>query len=752
VSSTPPGPPRRGRDRLRLVTPAPSSVHGGRLRRDDERAAGRDPRYGTGRSRHDDDHYYDGHDEYEYEYDHGAYRGPEDDGEYGEYDRRAEYEHDDSYRGARRGTTRRPARSGAAGGRAAPRSGPGAAGGRRVHRPGDPAARTASTRGGGAARGMRPAAGRRPPPRRPRAPRSYRLGSPRRRVRVTVVFMCVLLGILALRLTQLQGISASTYAAQAEAQRLRTIVLPAARGSITDRSGHTLAQHVELRAVYANPQNIRDARVTAAKLSPLLRVDAAKLEKLMSHGPDDHTKFVYLARRLTPDVGDKVTKLALRGIGIAEERGRTYPAGPLAANVVGFMRLGPGDVPEGAGGLELAYDRVLRGTDGKRQLLANPEGIEIPSGRTRQKDPVPGSALRLTLDRDIQWNAQNAIAEAVATSQADGGSVIVTDPRSGDILAMADAPTFDPNNITPRDTAALGNRATRDAYEPGSVNKVITMAAALDHGLITDQTPMTIPPSIVRGGVRIADSEPHGVEHLTTAGVLARSSNIGTVEIADQVGREGLDRELRAFGLGARTGLNFPGEGSGLLPPARAWSGSQAATISYGQGMSATALQMASVYMTIANGGVRVTPRLVDAVTGPDGTVTTTPHPPGQRVISAQTASTLSRMLEAVATNEGTAPLADVPGYRVAGKTGTANRPDPVHGGYEGYTSSFIGFAPADNPRVVVEVVLDHPRNGYFGGQVAAPVFQKVMSFALTTLGVPQPTTKPAPLVLDLDK
>ncbi|WP_391530230.1 peptidoglycan D,D-transpeptidase FtsI family protein, partial [Candidatus Frankia nodulisporulans] len=600
-------------------------------------------------------------------------------------------------------------------------------------------------RGGG-----RPGGGRRPP--RPVVPRTYRLGSPRRRVRVTVVLMVGLLGILALRLTQLQGISASRYAAQAEAQRLRVIPLPAARGAITDRTGHTLAQHVELRAVYANPSNIKNVPLTAARLAPLLGESVATLTKRMTTDPDAGVKFVYLARRLTPQVGDKVTRLGLAGIGITEERGRTYPGGSLAANVVGFMRSGKGDSLVGGGGMELEYDQQLRGADGKRQLMANPEGIEIPSGRTSQTDPVPGSALRLTLDRDIQWSAQNAIAEAVQSSQADGGTVVVMDPRTGDILAMADAPTFDPNHITAKDTAALGNRATRDAYEPGSVNKVITMAAALDQGLITDQTPVTIPPSIVRGGVSIEDSEKHGVEHLTTAGVLARSSNIGTVEIADQVGRAGLERALRAFGLGARTGLHFPGEGSGLLPPSKDWSGSQAATISYGQGMSATALQMASVYATVANGGVRVTPRLVDAVTGPDGVVTTAAHPPGQRVISAQTASTLTAMLETVATNEGTAPLAQVPGYRVAGKTGTAYRPDPVHGGYQGYTSSFIGFAPADAPRVVVEVVLDNPKNGYYGGQVAAPVFQKVMSFALTTLGVPQPTTKPSPLVLDLDQ
>ncbi|MCK9893857.1 penicillin-binding protein 2 [Frankia sp. AgB32] len=803
MSSTLSGPPRRGRGRLRLVAPPPNSVHGGRLRRDDEgdepgarrpaaRGRYRDDRRdrrGIDRPDHghpDDVGYDDEYDEYGADdHDENDRRGPGGSGGRPERSRRSSgasaARAGTSRSGAsgtgttragsartgstrtgtgrtgtartgtartgtartgtartgtaRTGTARNSTARGGAGGRTTDSD----AGVRRVHRPG-----TAPR--AGAASG----AGRRRP--RPLPPRTYRLGSPRRRVRVAILLMCALLGILALRLTQLQGISASKYAAQAEAQRLRTIVLPAARGALTDRSGHTLAQHVELRAVYANPMNVKDIRATAAALAPVLNVPVDTLAQRMTTDPKRNIKFVYLARGLTPDVGDKVTHLELRGIGITEERGRAYPAGPLASNVVGFMRQGVDDVLVGGGGLELQYDSLLRGTDGERQLLANPEGLEIPSGHTRQKDPKPGSALRLTLDRDIQWNAQQAIADAVTSSQADGGTVIVMDPRTGDLLAMADAPQFNPNHITAQDTPALGNRATSDAYEPGSVNKVITMAAALDRGEITAETPITVPPSIVRGGVRISDSEPHGVENLTTAGVLARSSNIGTVEVADRVGRTALEQALRAFGLGAKTGLGFPGEGTGLLPPAKDWSGSQAATIAYGQGMSATALQMASVYATIANGGVRVTPRLVDAITGPDRKATMTPHPAGRRVVSAQTASTLTRMLEAVATNEGTAPLAEVPGYRVAGKTGTANRPDPVHGGYAGYTSSFIGFAPADSPRVVVEVVLDNPKNGYFGGQVAAPVFQKVMSFALTTLGVPQPTTKPAPLVLDLDK
>ncbi|CAI7977952.1 cell division protein FtsI (penicillin-binding protein 3) [Frankia sp. Hr75.2] len=587
----------------------------------------------------------------------------------------------------------------------------------------------------------------------PRPSRPFVLASPRRRVRVSVVLMIAVLVVIAGRLAQLQGFASSNYAEQAEQQRLRKSVLPADRGMITDRHGDALAQDVERRAVYADPWLMNEAQVVdaARKLAPLLGESENTLRKSMTSN-DPQVRFVYLGRRLDRAVGDEVDKLGLRGIGVLPERGRWYPSLTLGANFVGFTKLGENDAIVGAGGLELAYDSVLRGTDGRRQIEADPSGREIPSAQSVEKDPVSGSTLRLTIDNYIQWDAQSAIAEAVRTSEADGGTIVVMNPKTGDLLAMADAPQFDPNNITSRDIDAIGNRSTGQAFEPGSVNKVITMAAALDRNLIETTTPITVPPSIERGGVTITDSEPHGTEHLTAAGVLARSSNIGTVLVAERVGNDNLEQMMRAFGLGKATEVDFPGEAAGILPPAADWSGSQAATIAYGQGTSATALQMASVYATVANGGMRVAPRLVDAITGPDGVTRPTPRAPERRVVSPETASTLTRMLEAVATTQGTAPAAEVAGYRVAGKTGTAKRYDPVNGGYDGYVSTFIGFAPADDPQVVVEVVLDHPRKGFYGGEVAAPVFKRVMSFALTTLGVPPPGTRPEPLVLDLDR
>uniref|UniRef100_UPI001EF66E7C peptidoglycan D,D-transpeptidase FtsI family protein n=2 Tax=Frankia sp. Cj3 TaxID=2880976 RepID=UPI001EF66E7C len=592
----------------------------------------------------------------------------------------------------------------------------------------------------------RGAGARRPPPRTGPARPPLRLGSPRRRLRAAVVILCLLLIVLAGRLTQLQAFQASTYARRAEQERLHIAALPAVRGVITDRGGAVLAQDVDARSVYADPRNITDARAVANLLAPILQVPAdALVAKFRSSG-----RFVYLARGLDPAVGATVTKLQLAGIGVLEERRRLYPSGSLASNVVGFTTVGDNDVLVGGGGIEGAYDRVLRGIDGARRVEMDPAGRPIPSAASRESDPVPGSSVRLTLDRDIQWAAQGAIADAVRATQADGGSVVVMVPGSGDILAMADAPDYDPNKIASADPSTLKNRATQDVYEPGSVNKVITMAAAIDRGLISPETPVTVPSSMRIAGQTFMDAEPHGVEHLTAAGVLARSSNLGTIQIASRIGSANLETALRAFGLGSKTGLRFPGESAGILKPSSAWDPQQAATISYGQGMSATAIQMASVYATIANGGVRVAPRLVESTTSPDGAVHTTPRDPGTRVVAASTATTISQMLEAVATDSGTAPLAAIDGYRVAGKTGTAQRLGPS-GHYSGYVASFVGFAPADQPRVVVEVVLDNPRDGHFGGTVAAPVFQKVMTFALATLAVPPPGTTAPRFVLDRD-
>jgi len=593
------------------------------------------------------------------------------------------------------------------------------------------------------ARAAARAAGPRPPRRRPpRRPGRRALASSRRRLRIGVVVMVVLLLVLATRLTQLQGFSAATYARQADRQRTQVINLPAVRGEITDRDGATLAQDIEARAVYADPTLVHDPVATAAKLSPLIGLPAATIEQKINQNRT--LRFVYLVRGLPPAIGDQVKKLELKGVGVLDERRRVYPDDSVASNVVGYTRFGDKDLLQGNGGIELEYDSDLRGKDGTLRLQTDPSGQEIPSAPSSEEAAVQGKDVRLTLDEDIQWAAQQALAQGVAQTQADAGTIVIMEPGTGNILAMADSPEFDPNNVAQANPAALGNRATGYAYEPGSVDKVLPMAAALDQGKITPTSPVTVPPDIRRGGVTIRDAENHGTLQLTATGVLAHSSNIGAVLISEKVGPAGLAATMRKFGLGQRTGLRFPGETGGELAPSSTWTASQAATIAYGQGMSATALQLAGVYAAIANGGVRMTPRLVDAVGSSTGAMVPTPKTPGVRVISASTAKALSDMLEQVTTRNGTAPAAAVPGYRVAGKTGTAYRINPTGAGYNGYVASFIGFAPADHPKVVIAVVLDNPKASYFGGTAAAPVFRQVMTFALATLGVP-PSTSPAP-------
>ena len=559
---------------------------------------------------------------------------------------------------------------------------------------------------------------------------------PRRRIEVFLIGSLIILSLIAGRLVQLQGLDRTNYTAMAEKQRLHTVGLSAPRGEIVDRDGNPLAETIDARDVYADPEKVVDASTEAARLAPLLGVRASVIAQQLAQ----HTSFVYLLRQATPQLAAKIIDLQLPGIGVLPATKRIYPAGTLASNVVGFANA-DGD---GLAGLEYSFQKTLAGHDGVRTFETGLSGSPIPDGQDIVKPAVPGTGLELTIQRDIQWKAQQAISAQVHAVHADSGTVIVMDPRTGQILALAVSPGFDPNDPSASPMAAFGDPAISEVYEPGSVNKVITMSAALQDGVANPRSPFTVPGVLHDAGFTFHDAEPHGVERLTLTGILAKSSNIGTIEVANRLGAARLYHYLRAYGFGAPTGVGLPGDGVGLLPKLRDWTASTLPTTAFGQGIGVTALQVASVYATIANGGVRVTPNLVADRIEPDGTRTPAAPPERRRVIDAKTAHELSDMLEAVTTNEGTAPLARIPGYRIAGKTGTANRPNG-HGGYggAGYTSSFVGFAPADDPKLLVEVVLQNPRNGHFGGLVAAPVFHDVMSFALQTLKVPPTGTKP---------
>ncbi|MFE9770226.1 peptidoglycan D,D-transpeptidase FtsI family protein [Streptomyces sp. NPDC005931] len=616
--------------------------------------------------------------------------------------------------------------------------------------------------------GARPA--RRPGPPRPGTPRPLRLGSPRPRLRLIGLALTLVLIAFVVRLFQVQAVDASTYAAKAERNRYVGQVLAAERGEITDRNGVALATSEDAYDITADPTmfapdelKIADGpEQAAALLAPILGQDQDKLVGKLR--PENRAlRYVKLAGRQTPQVWkqikdlksalakkaetDKSTANVLSGVFSVPTSKRVYPNNELAAGILGWVNA----EGKGGGGIELRLDRQLAGKDGKIRY-AQSGGRLVPTAGSTETPAVPGSDVELTIHRDIQWAAQNAISRQVEKSRADRGYVIVQDTRTGEVLAMANAPGFDPNDLSEADPAALGNAAVQDAFEPGSTAKVMSMAAVLEEKAAAPRTHVVVPNRLHRGDRLFKDDIDHPTWYLTLNGVLAKSSNIGTILATGQLGRTQAQANkvlydyLRKFGLGSHTGLGFPGETRGILAPPDKWSTSQQYTIPFGQGVSINAMQAASVYSTIANGGVRVEPTLVRGLKGPDGSFTPAEKPDRTRVVSAGTAKTLARMLESVVDDEeGTGTKARIPGYRVAGKTGTANRVDPATGKYHGYTSSFAGFAPADQPRVTVYCAIQNATKGnYFGGQICGPVYKQVMEFALKTLQVPPTGAEPA--------
>ncbi|MFF3330802.1 peptidoglycan D,D-transpeptidase FtsI family protein [Streptomyces sp. NPDC002888] len=615
--------------------------------------------------------------------------------------------------------------------------------------------------------GARPA--RRPAPPRPGAPRIIRLGSPRPRLRLVGLALALVMIAFVVRLLQVQAVDASTYAAKAERNRYVGYVLAAERGGITDRSGVALATSVDAYDITADPTMFTSKQLkvgdgpeqAAALLAPILGQDQETLiTKLKAKG-----QYVMLARRQTPQVWKQIKDLrtalvakgktdpstanVLSGVFAVSSSKRVYPNGDLAAGILGWVN----DEGKGGGGVEQQLNGLLAGKDGKIRY-AQSGGRQVPTAGSTETPAVPGADVELTIDRDIQWAAQNAITQQVKESAADRGYVIVQDARTGEVLAMANSPGFDPNDLSQANSAAMGNAALQDAYEPGSTAKVMSMAAVLEENAATPQTHVVVPNRLHRGDRLFKDDIDHPTWYLTLNGVLAKSSNIGTILATGQLGKtqaeanQVLSSYLRKFGIGAYTGLDFPGETKGILAPADKWSTSQQYTIPFGQGVSMNAMQAASVYSTIANGGVRVEPTLVRGTKGPDGRFEPAPKPKKTRVVSAKTAKTLAQMLESVVDDEeGTGTKARIPGYRVAGKTGTANRVDPATGKYHGYTSSFAGFAPADKPRITVYCAIQNATKGsYFGGQICGPVYKQVMEFALKSLQIPPTGAKAAKL------
>ena len=556
---------------------------------------------------------------------------------------------------------------------------------------------------------------------------------PGRRVGALFALMALSLGAVATRLVLLQVRDAATYEALAAEQRVRRIALPAERGTIYDRSMHELALSLPAKAVYADPAMVSDPVWTADRLAGILGARPADLHRSLTAPP----RFEYLARSVDLAVANRVRQLDLPGIGFIDEPKRTYPGGSLAAQVLGFVGV------DGAGlaGLELQWDEVLAGRPGRMLVEQDPDGQSIPQGRLELEEPRRGRDLVLTIDKDLQYFTERALARAVARNGALGGSVIVMDPSTGDVLAMATNPGFDANAYREASPILTKNRGVTDVYEPGSVNKVITASAALEEGVIGIRERLWVPPRYQVGDKVFGEAHPRPAMAMTLTDVIAQSSNIGTIMTAERLGSDRLDAYLRDFGFGVETGIRFPGESDGILMPEEEWWTTSMGTIPIGQGIAVTPLQMASVYATVANDGVRVAPRLVRG-TVEGGEVRERRPEVRERVVSTSTARLVTRML-AEAVSSGTGTEAQLPGYWVAGKTGTARKPLEGALGYgDEYVASFIGFAPARDPSVVVAAIIDEPDTVY-GGVAAAPLFREVMGFALAHLRVP--TAEPPP-------
>lgn len=578
------------------------------------------------------------------------------------------------------------------------------------------------------------------------------------RLRAAMLAIMVLISLFAARLLQLQAVDPKSLALMAQESGVKTIDLPAKRGQILDRVGRPLADSVEARQLIADPLTTAPySGVIATVLAKELGLDYFEvLAQLQITGKGG--RFQVIARRVPstkaaelvakvqaavkPLVTDpELKKLPFGGIYTEPDTLRVYPQKDVAANLLGFLN----DLGEPAGGLEASFNSTLEGKDGSDTYEVG-SGNRIPLGDNSTVAPVDGHSVQLTIDSDLQWYVQRVLRTAVQGSRAESGTAVVMNTKTGELLALADFPTLDANDPGASRPAARSTRALADVYEPGSVQKVLTVSALLDKNLVSPRTKVTVPSELAVQDRTIHDWFPHGTIRLTMAGVIARSSNIGTAMAARKLTNEQLHGYLSNFGLGSKTGLGLPGESRGILPDASRWQPINQATIAFGQGVSVNAVQMAAAVNTVANAGEYVSPSLIQGgvktTAGTKvGTATSTRH----QVISVAAAQKMARMMEMVTDEQlGTAPGARVPGYRVAGKTGTAQRVGAKCGCYDGtFTVSFAGFAPADSPEFTVYVVIQNPRNGGGGGSIGGPAFSKIMRYLLSRYGV-TPTETPA--------
>ena len=563
-----------------------------------------------------------------------------------------------------------------------------------------------------------PATQRRPPTRRPR--RGPGLPPTRlveRRIGLLFALFLMLLALAALRATWLGTVRSGSLSERAVSQQIEDIADPASRGTIFDRNGVELAVSEDSVTVFAHPFLIDDPMKVAAKLAPLIGLTEDELLRKLSNRK---LTFVYLRRKMDASLGEKIKKLGIEGIGTVTEPKRVYPQGYLASQVLGLV----GTDNVGLSGLEYARDKELRGEDGERRLVK--DALGEPVSLVETKRATPGESLQLTLDTRIQERTEAVLAEVGQTYTPQGATAVVMDPRSGEILALANWPRVDANNVDGAPAFARQNRAIQANYEPGSTFKAFTISGALSEGLVEPGTTLSVPPEIQVADRTVGEAHDGGGGTKTVADILAQSSNVGSVMIGLKLGAKHFDRWVRRFGFGRPTGVDLPGEEGGIVLRPEHYSGSSMGNMPIGQGIAVTPMQMAAAYTAIANHGVMRPPYIVKG-----------DQPKPRRVLKPRIAAQVSHMLEGVLAAGGTAEEAQVDGYTLAGKTGTAEK--AIKGGYSktDFIASFIGYAPAKDPRLLVAVMVDTPRGDIYGGTVAAPAFERIMEFALPYLKIP---------------
>ncbi len=584
------------------------------------------------------------------------------------------------------------------------------------------------------------------------------IAHPQRRAWALLLGTLMVFSLFAAQLVRLQGLDAASVSAAAVDDRLNEVTIAAPRGSITDVSGQPIAFDVQNKDVTADPVNVRlfrksemntpDAekgiRGAAAEIAKITGEEAKDLEKALE---DTSGRFTYLVKDVTASTWNDIDALGIPGISADTEHQRQYPLGAASAPLLGWV--GAGDQP--AGGIERVRDEQLNGVPGERTFELGGKGEVITTGTSSDTPAQPGEDIRLSIDSDVQWFAYDAVERRVKESGALSGYALVLEAKTGRIVAAASYPSFDPAKAT-QDAESMRNLVVEDVYEPGSTSKLITAAAALEEGLVTASTPVVVPTRLPRAGRVFTDAKPHPVEYFTFAGVLAKSSNMGTILYGEKIDEDVLHSYFTKFGYGKPSGLGLPGESTGVLPPVKDWSGSTKYTMMFGQGMSSTALQQVGVFQTIANGGVYVRPSVVIGSTDAQGRYTRSAPVPGETVVTPETAQTLTSILEEVASPDGTAPMAAVQGYRVAGKTSTASRYDDEKKQYSKTTASFVGFAPAEDPEYVVAVTVQRPTEiSIYGGTISGPVFADIMRYVLQKYDVPPSRDEREPMELEYD-